>query len=176
MRIRTEGLILWDLVLNETVMNHLEIKDWLQTLCNHVPYYSALSLEKSLCFSCSTLTIRPQAGVSILTQWLWSDVNQASGIVLYNSTFQQARKWKKHGCQCCIWMEADVYLIRQGRARVWVGEHEVVCVLAASGSNIGSTMWKKGWALLAFTLHPRGLDSENKLRHLMAHFTGEGWG
>lgn len=155
----------WDLALHETL-----VKDSLQTLWNHLPYHSRASL-----LFCSIMTTRPQAGVSILTQWLCSDVSQASAIVLYKSTFQRAGKWKKCGCQCCTWMEPDIYLIWQGRARVWGGDHEVVCVLGASGPNTGSIVRKKGWALLAFTLHPRGLNSENKLRNVMAHFTGEGW-
>lgn len=36
-------------------------------------------------------------------------------------------------------------------------------------------MRNKGWAMLAFILQPRGLDSKNKLRNLMVHFTVEGW-
>lgn len=100
-------------------------------------------LDEPLCFYWSTLTTWPQAGISILTQWLCSDVSQASAIVLYNSTFQRAGKWNKCGCQCFIWMEANIYLIRQGRARVWGGEHESVCVLGASGSNIWSIVKKR---------------------------------
>lgn len=49
MTICTVGLIRGNASV-ETVMNHLEVKDLLQALCNHLPYYPALPGWPSLPF------------------------------------------------------------------------------------------------------------------------------